>query len=158
MVQPTTPYPHLILIQSSDRFANRLEQTVINALATYGIDSHRSPVNNGVWVGSNKLCTLGVTASRWITMHGIAINLNCDLSNFDKIVPCGITSDKGGVSRVKDLLQSDVDVSEFSQRLVFSFADLFQLNTSNEEKPLQTLQELSSSSPYANAQLIKFNE
>lgn len=124
----------------------------------YDINSHRSTVNNGVWVGSNKLCTLGVTASRWITMHGIAINVNCDLTNFDKIVPCGVTSDKGGVCRVKDLLKRDIDVNEFSERLVVSFADLFDLNTSNEIRPLQTLEEMTSSSPYANTLLTKFNE
>jgi lipoyl(octanoyl) transferase len=77
-------------------YATSLEQTVINTLEKYNVVGERSEVNTGVWVGKNKISAIGVTASRWVTMHGIALNVNCDLANFGRIIPCGIViSDRG---------------------------------------------------------------
>jgi lipoate-protein ligase B len=60
-------------------------------------------VNTGVWVGKNKISAVGLTASRWITMHGIALNVNCDLRNYERIVPCGISQSDRGVCSIQGL-------------------------------------------------------
>eukprot|EP01036_Dinobryon_divergens_P034960 gene34960-45244_t len=54
------------------------------------LHGERSPVNTGVWIGQNKVSAVGVTASRWITMHGISLNVSCDIAPYERIVPCGI--------------------------------------------------------------------
>jgi lipoyl(octanoyl) transferase len=83
------------------RYTHNLEETVINALATLGVKGERSHINTGVWVGKNKVCAVGVTASRWVTMHGLAINVTPDLSNYDLIIPCGIKVDGRSVCSVQ---------------------------------------------------------
>ncbi len=67
-----------------------LEGAIIDVAATYGIEAERSPGRTGVWVGDEKLASIGVRASRWITSHGLALNVGPDLSGFDRIVPCGL--------------------------------------------------------------------
>ena len=81
----------------------QLEQTVIDTLHNFGIVGERSDVNTGVWVGKNKISAVGLTASRWITMHGIALNVNCDLAHFEEIVPCGIRQSDRGVCSIQGL-------------------------------------------------------
>jgi len=68
----------------------RLEGAVIGLAADYGIEAQRSPGRTGVWVGEQKLASLGVRASRWVTSHGLALNVSPDLTGFDRIVPCGL--------------------------------------------------------------------
>jgi lipoyl(octanoyl) transferase len=73
-----------------------LEQVVIDVLAEYGLKGERSTGETGVWLEPNdpfmarKICAMGIKCSRWITMHGFALNVNTDLSHFEFIVPCGI--------------------------------------------------------------------
>lgn len=67
-----------------------LEQAVIDALSGFGIEAARDATATGVWVGPGKICAMGVRLSRWVSMHGIALNVNPDLSQFDLIVPCGL--------------------------------------------------------------------
>ncbi|CAE7486508.1 LIP2P2 [Symbiodinium microadriaticum] len=81
-------------------YINKLEECVIRALRSYGIEGGRSDVNPGVWVGRRKICAVGVAASRWITMHGLALNITCDLSAYANIIPCGISPDIGGVTSI----------------------------------------------------------
>ncbi|CAM9783758.1 unnamed protein product, partial [Heterosigma akashiwo] len=71
-----------------------IEEMIIKVLACRGVLGGRDPENTGVWVGDYKFCAIGVKASRWITMHGFALNVNPNLSYFDEIIPCGI-HDKG---------------------------------------------------------------
>jgi len=96
----------LLIVVLVCRFSNRLEETVILTLRQYGIQGQRQSINNGVWVQKNKISALGVTASRWITMHGIALNVSCDLSPFDRIIPCGIASSEYGVCSMQEVLLS----------------------------------------------------
>jgi lipoyl(octanoyl) transferase len=124
------------------RFASSLEQCVINTLQQYSVDAGRSPINTGVWVNGSKISALGVTASRWITMHGIAINLNCDLKHFQRIVPCGIDPTKGGVVRLQDLISKSIDMNVFTKQMLDSFQDVFKLELSHELTPLKTIEEL----------------
>ena len=84
-----------------------LEQAVIDMLATYGLEGQRSPGETGVWIDADtpqarKICAIGVRTSRWVTMHGFALNLNPDLRYFDRIIPCGIRN-KGVTSMEKEL-------------------------------------------------------
>ena len=70
-------------------YHSRLVYMCMNS-SPYSLAGERSPVNTGVWIGQNKVSAVGVTASRWITMHGISLNVSCDLSPYERIVPCGI--------------------------------------------------------------------
>ena len=79
-------------------FMNGVEESVITTLQNYNVEGVRSSVNNGVWVKNNKIAAVGVTASRWITMHGLALNIDPDMDAYDKIVPCGITEPGHGVT------------------------------------------------------------
>ncbi|MEM9671146.1 MAG: lipoyl(octanoyl) transferase LipB [Cyclobacteriaceae bacterium] len=90
------------------RYLRTLEEAVILTLANYGIDAGRIPGLTGVWIdyeqqkNPRKICAMGVKSSRWVTMHGFALNVNTDLSYFDHIVPCGI-KDKAVTSLEKEL-------------------------------------------------------
>ena len=87
-------YPVLDLDQiytDIHRYLRDLEEVIIRTLADVGIpDAGRKEGLTGVWVGEEKLCAIGVRTSRWVTMHGFALNVNTDLRFFDFIVPCGI--------------------------------------------------------------------
>ena len=68
----------------------RLEDAVIETLAGFGLDAGRDARNRGVWIGNAKICAIGIRVSRGVTMHGLALNVNTDLSFFAGIVPCGL--------------------------------------------------------------------
>lgn len=87
-------------------YTTRLEETVIELLRhNYGVSAGRNDINTGVWVEQNKIAAVGVTASRWITMHGMALNVTTNMQDFDFIVPCGITEPGTGVVNLKQVLQ-----------------------------------------------------
>ncbi|MBN8695084.1 MAG: lipoyl(octanoyl) transferase LipB [Bacteroidetes bacterium] len=111
------------------KYLRFLEEMVIRTLAEYGIESGRSKGETGVWlnvedpVKARKICAMGVRASRWVTMHGFALNVNADLSYFGNIIPCGIV-DKAVTSMDKEL-GAKVDQEEVKEKLKKHFADLF---------------------------------
>lgn len=111
------------------KYLRFLEEMVIRTLAEYGIPSGRSQGETGVWIDvenslkARKICAMGVRASRWVTMHGFALNVNVDLDYFGNIIPCGIT-DKAVTSLDKELGR-EVDEEEVKQKLKKHFADLF---------------------------------
>ena len=110
------------------KYLRYLEEAVILTLADYGIKSTRSYGETGVWldVGSEKarkICALGVRSSRWVTMHGFAFNVNCDLSYFGNIIPCGIV-DKS-VTSIQKELGKEVDMQEVQQKLKNHLKKLF---------------------------------
>lgn len=74
-------------------YLRQLEEVIIRTVATFGLPGERVAGLTGVWVGGHKVAAIGIKVSRWITMHGFALNVNPDLSGFRQIVPCGI-SDK----------------------------------------------------------------
>jgi lipoyl(octanoyl) transferase len=112
------------------KYLRYLEEIVIRTLAEYNISSGRSKGETGVWLDADhplkarKICAMGVRASRWVTMHGFAFNINTDLNYFGNIVPCGI-SDKAVTSLDKELGHK-VDEAEVKQKLKTHFADLFE--------------------------------
>ena len=80
-----------------------LELVVLELLAGWGLAPRRDARNTGVWLGGKKVCAIGIGCRRWVTWHGLALNLDLDLAPFDRIDPCGLG--RGTVARVADLLQ-----------------------------------------------------
>jgi lipoyl(octanoyl) transferase len=110
-------------------YLRSLEEVGIRVLADYGIVGDRSPGETGIWIDpgvkgrERKICALGVRCSRWITMHGFALNVNTDLSWFGNIIPCGI-ADKQVTSLEKELGRP-VDVEVVKERWKCRFEDVF---------------------------------
>ena len=107
-----------------------LEEAVIRTLAQYGLAAGRIAGLTGVWLDHEqqlrprKICALGVKCSRWVTMHGLAFNVNTDLEYFKHIVPCGI-SDKA-VTSLKQELGYEVPLAEVEEKLLGHLAQLFE--------------------------------
>lgn len=112
------------------KYLRLLEETVILTLAEYGLKAERSTGETGVWLDVNtpfarKICALGVRASRWVTMHGFALNINTDLGYFDLMIPCGIKG-KAVTSLNVELGKANIDEEEVKQKLLRHFAHLFE--------------------------------
>ncbi|GAB3891489.1 lipoyl(octanoyl) transferase LipB [Spirosoma agri] len=114
------------------RYMRLLEESIILTMADYGLNAGRIDGSTGVWLdydgGPNprKICAMGVKASRWVTMHGFALNVNTDLSYFGHIVPCGI-ADKAVTSLAVEL-GHPVPLTEVAGRVQGHMADLFEMN------------------------------
>jgi lipoyl(octanoyl) transferase len=112
------------------KFLRFLEDTIILTLEEYGLKAERSPGETGVWLDvgtpfARKICAMGVRASRWVTMHGFALNVNSDLGYFDNIIPCGIRG-KAVTSLHVELGQAEVDEAEVKVKLLTHFLRLFE--------------------------------
>jgi len=111
-------------------YLRALEETIIEVLRTYDVEGFRIKGRTGVWVGAagreEKLCAIGVHASRWCTMHGFAFNVNTDLSYFQHIVPCGI-SDRG-VTSLATVLGHEVPMEQACERYVTAFESVFDIS------------------------------
>src|SRR5438552_9523537 len=105
------------------KYLRELEEVIIRTLKSYGIDSGRDEQYTGVWVNGEKICSIGIKVSRWITMHGLAFNVNNELSYFEKIIPCGIFHK--GMTSMKNLLGKEQDMGEVRQRVTESFENVF---------------------------------
>jgi len=111
------------------KYLRALEEVIIFTLSDYGIIAGRSGGETGVWIDAaikgkeRKICAMGVRCSRWITMHGFALNVNTDLSYFNHIVPCGIQNKK--VTSIKEELGKEVDIAEVKERLKKNFEKVF---------------------------------
>jgi lipoyl(octanoyl) transferase len=86
-------------------YLRQLEDVVIRILNFYDLEGRRDEEYTGVWVGNCKVCAIGLTARKWITFHGIGLNVNCDLKGFEEIVPCGITDPTRSVSSIANLVR-----------------------------------------------------
>lgn len=109
-------------------YLRTLEEAVIRTLSDYGIEAGRYPGYTGVWLDADngrarKICALGVRASRWVTMHGFAFNVNADLSYFGNIVPCGI--DDKDVTSMQQELGALQDIDGVKTQLKRHIAELF---------------------------------
>lgn len=111
------------------KYLRFLEEAIILTLAEYGIQGTRSEGETGVWLDvgtpfARKICAMGVRASRWVTMHGFALNVNADLGYFDHIIPCGI---KGkAVTSMHVELGQNIDEVAVKSKIITHFADLFE--------------------------------
>lgn len=109
-----------------------LEEVIILTLKEYGLECSRSQGETGVWLGvgtpfARKICAMGVRASRWVTMHGLALNVNVDLGYFDNIIPCGIKG-KAVTSLNAELRVDKVDENEVKEKILKHFSNLFECN------------------------------
>jgi lipoyl(octanoyl) transferase len=102
-------------------FVRAVEQTIIDTLADYGIAAGRIPKLTGVWVGERKIAAIGVHISRWVTSHGLALNVSTDLSYFQYIVPCGLTKPVTSMAQ----LGVRVTLQEVSRSLAAHFGRVF---------------------------------
>ncbi|RED47930.1 lipoyl(octanoyl) transferase LipB [Seonamhaeicola aphaedonensis] len=112
------------------KYLRLLEEMIILTLAEYGLKAKRSTGETGVWLDvgtpfARKICAMGVRASRWVTMHGFALNVNADLGYFDNIIPCGIRG-KAVTSLNVELGKKTVDEGEVKEKLLKYFAELFE--------------------------------
>jgi lipoyl(octanoyl) transferase len=113
------------------KYLRLLEEVIIKTIAEFGITGERSKGETGVWMDAGikgrerKICAMGVRCSRWITMHGWALNVNTDLSYFDFIIPCGI-KDKAVTSMQKEL-GTAVDFDLVKQILLEKFCEVFEV-------------------------------
>ncbi len=113
------------------RYMRLLEESVIQTLKEFGIEAGRIAGMTGVWIDpedetrTRKICALGVKTSRWVTMHGLAFNVNVDLKYFDYIIPCGIP-DKAVTSMEKELGQKQ-NIKSVEEILKTKIAELFEM-------------------------------
>lgn len=105
-------------------YLRQLEEVLIQVLAIYGLEGTRIPGLTGVWVEGQKLAAIGIKVSRWITMHGFALNVCPDLTGFERIVPCGIT-DKA-VGSLEQFVPG-ITVEEVRKTTAIVFAQVFNL-------------------------------
>ena len=111
------------------RYLRELEAVIILTLAEYAIIGERSIGETGVWIEPDnpgrerKICAMGVRCSRWVTMHGFALNVNTDLSYFDNIIPCGIVNKQ--VTSIQKELQRKVDMQEVKEKIQRNFEEVF---------------------------------
>lgn len=112
------------------KYLRLLEQTIILTLAEYGLNAERSDGETGVWLDAGtpfarKICAMGVRASRWVTMHGFALNVNADLGYFDNIIPCGIRG-KAVTSLNVELKVETIDEAQVKKKILKHFKALFE--------------------------------
>lgn len=122
------------------KYLRFLEDVIIKVMEDYGLEGVRSEGETGVWLDvgtpfARKICAMGVRASRWVTMHGFAFNVNADLGYFDNIIPCGI-KDKAVTSLNVELRVDKVDEEEIKQKILKYFTELFEAEVVSAEEEL----------------------
>lgn len=112
-------------------YMRNLEEVIIRMLAEYGLKGERSEGETGVWLDvgkpyARKICAMGVKTSKWVTMHGFAINVNTDLRYFEYIIPCGI-KDKSVTSLQRELERefNQEETKELKEKILKYFAEVF---------------------------------
>ncbi len=109
-------------------YLRKIEQTIIDTLKYYDIQSKRSQGETGVWIGRKiprKIAAIGIRSSRWVTMHGFALNVNTDLSYFNHIIPCGILGK--GVTSMERELGKHICISQVKEQLEQNFSQHFDI-------------------------------
>lgn len=112
------------------KYLRNLEEVIILTIAEYGIKGERSEGETGVWIEpgitgkERKICAIGVRCSRWITMHGFALNVNTDLTYFNNIIPCGIENKQ--VTSIEKELGKKVDFEEVKTKVRQNFERVFE--------------------------------
>ncbi|MGE9616047.1 MAG: lipoyl(octanoyl) transferase LipB [Solitalea-like symbiont of Acarus siro] len=118
------------------KYMRLLEEVVIQTLGEYKILSERLDKFTGVWINKNnvfkKICAMGIKCSRWVTMHGFALNIDTNLEYFNKIIPCGLQGK--GLTSMQNELQNNIDKEEIINLIVKNFANIFGAETNNYKK------------------------
>ena len=106
-------------------YMRALEQVIISTLEQYDISSSRKDGMTGVWVQDNKICAMGVRLSRWVSMHGFALNIEPDMEYYDGMIPCGIQ--ELGITSLYELLEENIDVYETMDTITQNFLKIFKV-------------------------------
>ncbi len=120
------------------RYLRNLEMTVIRTLVYFGLEATRRPPYTGIWIGDRKIAAIGVGVRRCITFHGLALNVNTDLSYFDRIVPCGLAW--ADVTSMSKELGSNQSLQEVRDKFLHQFAELFGYSDVRESPDLRDFQ------------------
>ncbi len=105
------------------KFIYNLEEGIIRAFAEYGLSCKRHPEHTGVWVNGKKIASIGIAVKRWISYHGIAVNLSTDLKQFMAINPCGLNPEI--MTTAKSELGIDIGIEEFALKLTEKYSEIF---------------------------------
>ena len=113
------------------KYLRLLEESIILTIAEYGLKGERSKGETGVWLDvgtpfARKICALGIRTSRWVTMHGFALNVNTNLGYFDNIIPCGIRGK--AVASMESELGKKLDLEEVKEKILKHFKILFEVD------------------------------
>ena len=109
--------------EDTDKYLRALEDVIIQTCSSFGLSCGRKPKYTGVWIDDRKICAIGIKVSRWITMHGFALNVNTDLSLFNGIIPCGIAGKE--VTSLKKEIGKEMDISEVKKTITEQFKNIF---------------------------------
>ena len=112
------------------KYLRLLEEVIIKTIAEYGLKGERSPGETGVWLDvgtpfARKICAMGIRSSRWVTMHGFALNVNTDLGYFDNIIPCGIRGK--AVTSLEVELNRKIALEEVKEKILHHFKTEFEV-------------------------------
>ncbi len=120
-------YPIVSLAHKKDLHAylRLLEELIISTLTYFQLHGKRRQGKTGIWIDKKKIAAIGVAARQWVSYHGLALNVNCDLRGFEGIIPCGIPHKEGGISSMKAELGGPVDFESVKRRLTLEFWENF---------------------------------
>lgn len=118
-----------------DQWLRSLEQIIIEVLNNFGLQGYRFPPHTGVWCQEKKVAAIGIKVTRWVSLHGIALNCNNDLSPFQLIVPCGIK--EYAVTSLTELIGEEVGIERATPLVIQSFQNVFKTSF-----PIARLEEL----------------
>jgi lipoyl(octanoyl) transferase len=113
-------------------YLRTIEEVIIRTLREFGIEGKRIPDLTGVWVDKRKICAIGVKVTRWVTMHGLALNINTDLNYFNHIIPCGISDH--GVTSIFEETGNIVDQKDVITSLCHYFKTLFDVKITSRQQ------------------------
>jgi lipoyl(octanoyl) transferase len=119
-------YPILHLGEANLRvldYVTALEESLLQAVSEFGIQANRDPRNRGIWVGNNKLAAIGIRVAHAVTMHGFALNVNTELTDYSGIVACGLQD--AGVTSMSQLLGKRLDMQAVKQSVQTAFKRVF---------------------------------
>lgn len=111
------------------RFMDEIQNGIIKALAEYGVKARQDKENTGIWVGENKIASVGIAVKNWITYHGTAINLTTDLKDFTEINPCGLSAEV--MTSLEKQTGKKISLEEFGETLLKQYAEIFDTNFSD---------------------------
>lgn len=107
------------------QYLRLLESITINTLQHFDIHAHTRENKTGIWVENNKIAAIGIAVKQWVVYHGIAININNDLSGFQNIIPCGIKAKEGGITSIQQLILSQIDLQIIKNTFILEFCKIF---------------------------------
>jgi lipoate-protein ligase B len=108
------------------RFIRSLEEVVIGVLNGYGLSARRIAGFTGVWVGEKKIASIGIGVRKWVSFHGLSLNVAPEMRHFSFINPCGL--DSGKMTSMKELLERDVSIMEVQEVMIEKFGEIFELS------------------------------